>query len=24
VFVSDDNFNSSQITQFVAFEWLAG
>lgn len=23
VFVSDDNFNSSQITQFVAFEWLA-
>jgi hypothetical protein len=22
VFVSDDNFNSSQITQFVAFEWL--
>ncbi len=24
VFVSDDNFNSTQITQFVAFEWLAG
>lgn len=23
VFVSDDNFNSSQVTQFVAFEWLA-
>ncbi len=23
VFVSDDNFNRSQITQFVAFEWLA-
>jgi hypothetical protein len=23
VFVSDDNFNSSQITQFVVFEWLA-
>ena len=23
VFASDDNFNSSQITQFVAFEWLA-
>lgn len=23
VFVSDDNFNSNQITQFVAFEWLA-
>ena len=22
VLVSDDNFNSSQITQFVAFEWL--
>jgi hypothetical protein len=24
VFVSDDNFNSSQVTQFIAFEWLAG
>lgn len=23
VFVSDDNFSSSQITQFVVFEWLA-
>ena len=22
VLVSDDNFNSSQITQFIAFEWL--
>jgi hypothetical protein len=24
VFVSDDNFSSRQVTQFVAFEWLAG
>ncbi len=23
VFVSDDNFNNNQITQFIAFEWLA-
>jgi hypothetical protein len=23
VFVSDDNFSSSQTTQFIAFEWLA-